>query len=90
MERLAELFEEENARAVDLFSRTFEPILMALIGLVFGLHPQLAPQGRKPGQRCGIAILHPGDAKAATGHTGQRQRIEKGSNRRSNRHSLSL
>ncbi|MCC6472186.1 MAG: type II secretion system F family protein [Burkholderiales bacterium] len=36
MERLAELYDEENARAVELFSRTFEPILMAVIGLVIG------------------------------------------------------
>jgi general secretion pathway protein F len=36
MERLAELGDDENARALDLFSRTFEPVLMALIGLVIG------------------------------------------------------
>jgi general secretion pathway protein F len=36
MERLAELFDEENARALEMFSRVFEPVLMALIGLVIG------------------------------------------------------
>jgi general secretion pathway protein F len=36
MERLAELGDDENSRALDLFSRTFEPVLMALIGLVIG------------------------------------------------------
>ena len=36
MERLAELFDEDNARTVEMFSRVFEPVLMALIGLVIG------------------------------------------------------
>jgi general secretion pathway protein F len=36
MENLAELFDEDNARALEIFSRAFEPVLMALIGLVIG------------------------------------------------------
>lgn len=36
MERTARFLEDELARRMDLFSRTFEPVLMALIGLVIG------------------------------------------------------
>ena len=36
MERIAELYDEENARALEIFSRVFEPLLMAAIGLVIG------------------------------------------------------
>lgn len=36
MERLAEFYDDDNTRALELFSRTFEPLLMALIGLVIG------------------------------------------------------
>lgn len=37
MERIAEFHDEEITRWVDWFTRLFEPILMALIGLVIGL-----------------------------------------------------
>lgn len=36
MERIAAFYDDEIARWVDLFTRTFEPILMALIGVVIG------------------------------------------------------
>jgi len=36
MERVAEFHEQELARWIDWFSRLFEPLLMALIGLVIG------------------------------------------------------
>ena len=36
MENLADLFDEDNARALEILSRIFEPVLMALIGLVIG------------------------------------------------------
>jgi len=36
MERIAALYDEDNARALDMFSRTFEPLLMAMIGLIIG------------------------------------------------------
>lgn len=36
MERAAAFCEEENARWVDVFARIFEPVLMALIGVVVG------------------------------------------------------
>ena len=36
MERLAEIYDEDNARTVETLSRVFEPLLMALIGLVIG------------------------------------------------------
>lgn len=36
MERTARFLEDELGRRIELFSRTFEPILMALIGLVIG------------------------------------------------------
>ena len=37
MERIAEFYDGEMARWVDWFTRLFEPLLMALIGLVIGL-----------------------------------------------------
>jgi general secretion pathway protein F len=36
MERIASFYDEEMARWVDWFTRLFEPILMALIGVVIG------------------------------------------------------
>jgi general secretion pathway protein F len=36
MERIAGFHDEELSRWVDWFTRLFEPILMALIGLVIG------------------------------------------------------
>lgn len=36
MERIAELYDDENARALEIFSRVFEPLLMATIGLIIG------------------------------------------------------
>lgn len=36
MDRTASFLEDELARRIDLFSRTFEPVLMAFIGLVIG------------------------------------------------------
>lgn len=36
MERIASFYEEEQARWVDWFTRLFEPILMAVIGIVIG------------------------------------------------------
>jgi general secretion pathway protein F len=36
MERIAEFHDEEMARWVETFTRTFEPLLMALIGVVIG------------------------------------------------------
>jgi len=36
MERIAGFHDEELARWVDWFTRLFEPVLMALIGLVIG------------------------------------------------------
>ncbi|HRE18218.1 MAG TPA: type II secretion system F family protein, partial [Rhodocyclaceae bacterium] len=36
MERIAAFYDEETARAVEWFSRLFEPLLMVLIGLVIG------------------------------------------------------
>ena len=36
MERVAEFHEQELARWIDWFSRLFEPLLMAFIGLVIG------------------------------------------------------
>jgi general secretion pathway protein F len=36
MDRIANFHDEEMARSVEWFSRLFEPILMALIGLVIG------------------------------------------------------
>ena len=36
MERLAEIYDEENSRTVEMLSRVFEPVLMAIIGLVIG------------------------------------------------------
>jgi general secretion pathway protein F len=37
MERIASFYDEEMARWVDWFTRLFEPLLMALIGIVIGL-----------------------------------------------------
>ena len=37
MERIASFYDEEMARWVDWFTRLFEPLLMAAIGLVIGL-----------------------------------------------------
>ena len=37
MERIASFYDEEMARWVEWFTRLFEPLLMALIGLVIGL-----------------------------------------------------
>ena len=37
MERAASFYDEEMARFVDWFTRLFEPLLMALIGVVIGL-----------------------------------------------------
>jgi general secretion pathway protein F len=37
MDRIANFHDEEMARSVEWFSRLFEPILMALIGLVIGI-----------------------------------------------------
>ena len=36
MQRMAEFFEADTARALDVFGRIFEPALMALIGIVIG------------------------------------------------------
>ena len=36
MERIAGFYDEEMARWVDWFTRLFEPILMALIGVIIG------------------------------------------------------
>lgn len=36
MERIAAFYDEENARSIDLFTRTFEPLLMVVMGLVIG------------------------------------------------------
>lgn len=36
MERIAAFYDEENARQVDLFTRSFEPALMVVMGLVIG------------------------------------------------------
>ncbi|MBI3146612.1 MAG: type II secretion system F family protein, partial [Pseudogulbenkiania sp.] len=36
MERIASFYEEEMAQAVERFTRLFEPVLMAFIGLVIG------------------------------------------------------
>jgi general secretion pathway protein F len=36
MERIAEFHDEEMARWVETFTRTFEPLLMAVIGVVIG------------------------------------------------------
>jgi len=37
MERIAAFYEEETARWVERFTKLFEPLLMAFIGLVIGL-----------------------------------------------------
>ena len=37
MERIANFYDEEMARWVEWFTRLFEPILMAVIGLVIGM-----------------------------------------------------
>jgi general secretion pathway protein F len=36
MERIAAFYEEETARWVERFTKLFEPLLMAFIGLVIG------------------------------------------------------
>ncbi|KQP17029.1 type II secretion system F family protein [Pseudorhodoferax sp. Leaf265] len=36
MERIAAFYDDENARQIDLFLRTFEPLLMVFMGLVIG------------------------------------------------------
>lgn len=36
MERIAGFYDEEISRWVDVFSKLFEPLLMALIGLLIG------------------------------------------------------
>lgn len=36
MERIATFYDDENARQIDLFLRTFEPLLMVFMGLVIG------------------------------------------------------
>jgi general secretion pathway protein F len=36
MERIATFHDEEMARWVDWFTKTFEPLLMAIIGVVIG------------------------------------------------------
>jgi general secretion pathway protein F len=36
MERIAAFYDDEMARWVDWFTRLFEPLLMAVIGLVIG------------------------------------------------------
>ena len=36
MERIAAFYDEENARQIDLFTRSFEPVLMVVMGLVIG------------------------------------------------------
>jgi general secretion pathway protein F len=37
MERIASFYDEEMARWVEWFTRLFEPLLMAVIGLAIGL-----------------------------------------------------
>lgn len=37
LQRMAEFFEADTARALEAFARVFEPLLMALIGLVIGV-----------------------------------------------------
>ena len=37
MDRIARFYDDETARAVDAFTRVFEPLLMAVIGLAVGL-----------------------------------------------------
>ena len=37
MERIAAFYDEDMARWVDWFTRLFEPLLMAFIGLVIGI-----------------------------------------------------
>jgi general secretion pathway protein F len=37
MERIATFHDDEVARWVDLFTRLFEPLLMAVIGIVIGI-----------------------------------------------------
>lgn len=36
MERIAAFYDDENARQIDLFTRSFEPLLMVAMGLVIG------------------------------------------------------
>ena len=36
MERIASFYDEELARAAEIFTRTFEPALMVLIGVIIG------------------------------------------------------
>lgn len=36
LERIAQFYDEENARQLDLFTRSFEPVLMVLMGVVIG------------------------------------------------------
>ena len=37
MDRIARFYDDETACAVDAFTRIFEPLLMAIIGLAVGL-----------------------------------------------------
>jgi general secretion pathway protein F len=37
MDRIARFYDDETARTVEAFTRVFEPLLMAVIGLAVGL-----------------------------------------------------
>jgi len=37
MDRIARIYDDETARTVDAFTRVFEPLLMAVLGLAVGL-----------------------------------------------------